>query len=236
MRVFVSVCMVAAALLVAACGPGAKKHLVKQLDEEFKKSSDRRIAATARFRRPLAFAKGQYVVHRLTDKKGRRSISRMAIIGREDDGWIIEFYSLSESSEGVTQMLISGLDPATRSADGFDVKWVKVKDDKGQISTIDGPMLQFTKGMYKKMAANMNVEVTTFTSGGPVTVPAGVFANTLKFTSDVQYMGKKVRSEGWYHSGVPISGLVKSVSDDGNSTMELVDFGLRGAVSALNAD
>jgi hypothetical protein len=40
-------------------------------------------------------------------------------------------------------------------------------------------------------------------------------------------------ADSYYHKEVPISGMVKSVSDDGKSTMELVAFGKSGSVKSF---
>jgi hypothetical protein len=41
-------------------------------------------------------------------------------------------------------------------------------------------------------------------------------------------MGMKFRSKSWFHEKVPVNGMVKSITDNGKMTSELLEFGTSG--------
>ena len=89
------------------------------------------------------------------------------------------------------------------------------------------------KGFYKKGLTGMIVNVENSSDGGNVRVPAGIFNGCSKVKTEVSILGSKTVADSYYHKEVPISGLIKSVSDDGKSTTELLDFGKSGAVKSF---
>jgi hypothetical protein len=60
--------------------------------------------------------------------------------------------------------------------------------------------------------------------------PAGRFVGCYKGRTEVTFAGFKSTSVTWSHPAVPISGMVRSLGDNG-STGELVAFGTTGAKS-----
>jgi hypothetical protein len=155
----------------------------------------------------------------------------MAIVGEEQGGWIIETHSLTQSSESITQMLVLGMDKVyqTGTIDDLEIVWVKIKPHGQTVQTFEGPMLTLTKGLYKKGLAGLEVQSTMGVDSGTVSVPAGSFKGTLKSGSEVSFLGKKFFSDAWFHPSVPINGMVKSVSKNEDTVIELLDFGLSGA-------
>jgi hypothetical protein len=224
-----------ALIFVISCGPSVNPQLRARIDGYSHGSPASKYAGVRKFMEPMPYAPGQYVVFLTTDKKGVKSISKISIIGKQSGGWIFENYSLTESQESVSQMLITGLDKAknSKNPDDIDILWVKIRDKKGQITTIDGPVLSFTKSLYKGMMPKVNQDFSVSKDGGAVRVPAGSFSGTLKVHTEQKIMGSNVVTDSWVHPAVPINGLVKSVSEDGDYTMELVKFGIKGAVSEL---
>ena len=67
-----------------------------------------------------------------------------------------------------------------------------------------------------------------------VTVPAGSFRGVVKFPSTVQAGPFTLRLTGWYHPAIPLGGSVKSQSDDGKITTEVLGYGDSGAQSVLD--
>ncbi len=131
-------------------------------------------------------------------------------------------------------MLIKGLEAAARGdLNAVDIVWVKLKDEKGNVTQIDGVTLSITKGMYKDLLSNIYVDVTNSQDAGALTVPAGQFEGTSKIRSKTKIFGKTYEADGWYHKEVPINGLVRSVATDNSFTSELVDFGKTGAKSSI---
>ena len=220
--------------LLMACGASIDPLLQSKLHLYFSKSSGKSYNAGAKFIKPMPYAVGQYVVHGMTNGE-KKSLVKTSIVGQESGGWIVESYSLSESQESTSQMLITGLErvAASGNVDDLDIVWVKVKQKDGKIEMIEGPVLSITKGLYRKGLMGFNVKLNQTAEGGNVSVNAGTFAGTVKTRSEVSFLGSTYVSDNWYHSEVPINGLVKSVSDDGKYTMELLDFGTYGAEKTI---
>jgi hypothetical protein len=219
-------------LFLASCvtTPAPNPILVSQIDSQFNANPSRTYQASGKFKRPIAYKVGQYVVTGMTSPS-ERSVMKMAIVGKEQNGWILETHSLTQNSESVTQMLVVGLDTVYRTGtiDELDILWVKVKPDGNSVQTIEGPILAMTKSLYKNALAGLEVQSQTMADGGTVSVPAGHFKGTAKVSSEVSFMGQKHLSSAWIHPSVPINAMVKSVSDDGDTTIELLGFGLSGA-------
>ena len=210
--------------------PSPNPVFVNQIDSYFNNTKTRTYKASGKFKRPMPYKVGQYVVTGMISPSGH-SVSKMAIVGKEQKGWIIETHSLTQSSESTTQMLVSGMEKVyeTGSIDDLDIIWVKIKPQGEPVQTIEGPMLTLTKGLYKKALAGLEVRTTMSTESGTVRVPAGKFEGTLKSSSEVSFLGKKYLSDAWFHPAVPINGMVKSVSKNGDTVIELLDFGVFGA-------
>jgi hypothetical protein len=219
------------ASFIMSCGPSASPILQKKIGDLSTKTSSTSYSISGKFVKPMALEVGQWVSY-ISNNEGKKSISKTSIVGKEGDAWIIESYSLTESEEGCVQMCISGIDKFTGNPDDLDIKWVKMMKN-GQLSIIDGPVLSLTKSFYKKGLTNFGVNVAGSLDGGSVNVPAGTFKGTAKVRSEVSFIGSTYTSDGWYHTSVPISGMVKSTSVENNSTIELLDFNTSGAVKSF---
>ena len=213
-------------LFLISCGASVNPQLKAKVDNQFAVSESTQFASTQKFMKPKPYAVGQYVILGQTDSDGKKSVTRMAIVGREQGGWIIENYTVSEKDEGIMQMLVVGLEKVATSGnvDDLEILWVKVKEEDGKIQKIEGPMLSMMKGLYKQGLSGVSVKITTYKDGGIVQVPAGIFKGTNVVYSETSFFGKTTKSKGWYHYSVPINGLVKAVDNDGN-TIVLLKFG-----------
>ena len=219
-----------AILFLAACAPKENPALVGKINDYFANTGSKSYDGSGKYN-PMPYAVGQYVVHGQTNN-GKRSVSKTAIVGKEQGGWIIETHSIDPASEGKMQMLVVGLDAiqAGKDFDNLDILWVKIQSADGQIQTIDGQMLAMAEGMYKKHLNAFNVNATAnWQPGEDVAVPAGTFRNAVSTDTEVSVMGMKFRSTAWFHEKVPVNGMVKSVSDDSKSTSVLLEFGYSGA-------
>ncbi len=223
-----------AIVLLASCGPSADPALQRRIDEYYAKANPRTFGVSMKDFKPMPYAVGQWAMYGVTGD-GKRSISKESIVGQESGGWIIETYSLSETQESTMQMLVTGLDKARESMDpeDIDIVWVKTRDKNGKIETIEGPVLSVTKGLYRKNLVNFSVKQLGTEDGGSVTVPAGTFPGTIKTMAEATFFLSTYTSDGWFHSAVPINGMVKSVVREKNITMELLDFGKTGAVKSF---
>jgi len=234
MKKGILIMFVAAGLV--SCGASTNPQLKAKIGGIFSQSSSSKNYGTSRrFVSPMRYAVGQYVVHGVTEDDGTRSISKTAVVGRDGSAYVLEFSNLTESKESVSQLCIDGLDKAARSGntDDIDIRWIKVKGEDGKVQKLEGPMIYMMRAMYKNTLRSVNVKVGTYTNGGVVRVPAGIFGGTNVVNAEVVVLGSTYRSKAWYHSSVPINGMVKSVTDDNEQTMELLDFGTRGAVAQI---
>jgi len=181
----------------------------------------------------MPYAVGQYVILGTTDSSGNRTISRTMIAGKADGGWVIESGTLNSAEETAVQLCVRGLEKAATSgnAESVEIVWIKIKNEKGAIQRVDGPVLAMMRSLYKNNLSSLNVKATAYVNGGTISVPAGTFAATNRVEAEATFLGKTYRSTVWHHSAVPINGMVKSVSDDGKNQTVLLGFGLRGAVS-----
>jgi hypothetical protein len=221
-------------VFLSACGASADPALQGRIAGYFGNSSAKSFPATGKFLKPMPYAVGQYVMSGIVND-GKRSISKMSIVGQEQGGWIIETYSLSESDEAWTQMLVKGLEQAGErgSVDDIDIVWVKTKQKDGKVVSIEGPVLSITRGIYRGALGGFKVSIAAPVDGGTVSVPAGIFSGTMKSSSESSFLGRSYKSDGWFHADVPINGMVKSTSVENNMTIELLEFGRSGAVRSF---
>jgi len=225
--------LLAIALIINSCGPSVNPAYQQKIGTFYGKSLDKTYPSSAKFSKPMSLAVGQWVLWGLTSD-GKKSISKTSIVGKEGGGWIIEVYSLSEYDESTIQYLVKGIEQASEKGnlDEIEMVWMKIRDKDGNITMQEGMVLDMTKGFYKKALEHFSVKIDG-TDGGSVKVAAGTFPGTTKYRSQVTFLGSYYESDGWYHSEVPISGMIKSVSTDNKVTMELLDFGRTGATKSF---
>ena len=179
---------------------------------------------------------GEWAVYRSLEGGKLKAVIKMAIVGKEGDAWIYEFVSYSEGDSAAIQEAVQGLDSVVQSgsADKGNVVWVKVKGRDGKVQRFDGALLGMGGAAYKNMlTANAATYAAGVTAGGIVTVPAGTFAATWKVQSQVSHGRSPGQGVGWVSTQVPLWHLIKAVSDDGNTVLELVDFGSSGYQSSF---
>ena len=152
------------------------------------------------------------------------------VVGQVGDAFWIESVHESYSGRTVTKILLSipnRTDPAS-----IEIRGVVMKDRNGHVNSFDGPVLNMMQGMYRGVVSNLIVSW----QGQPqedTSVPAGNFTGCFKMRTDAQWGPWKSASMSWSHPAVPLSGMVRSEGIDRPSSMELVAFGLSGAVSEL---
>ena len=224
---------VTAAFMFIGCGPKADPVMVGKVNNYFTVTSTKTYTGSGTYK-PMPLAIGQFVTHGNTEDDGKRSVSRTAIVGKEGRGWILETYTINEHSESLTQMLIVGLENVytAKGLENFDILWVKVKGKNGQIQTIEGAPLMMAKSFYMSALQSFDISaITNQASETDITVPAGTFKNTFSADAEMSVMGMTFRSTSWFHEKVPVNGMVRSITDGGKMTSELLDFGKSGAKS-----
>jgi hypothetical protein len=224
---FVLLC--AAVPIVAGCGPS--------IDAAAKADIDRRSGALGQPAQtipapsgflPQPLRVGQWTQHRLLDENQQPSFLTYKVVGQDGDAFWMEALTESYTGRMVTKILLAipdRMDPAS-----IDIRALSMKDKNGHVTTIDGPMLQMMRGLYKNAVSMLIISW----QGQPqedAAVPAGQFTGCFKMRTDAQWGPWKSANTSWSHPEVPISGLVRSQGIDKPTSMELVAFGQTGAVS-----
>jgi len=229
------VCGIAMAMFLSACGtltaPQPNPVFVDQIDAYFGKAKNETYTSSGVFTKPIPYSAGQFVVMGMTSPT-EKNVSKISIVGKEQGGWILETYSLTPTAEGISQMLIVGLEAVakTGSMKDIDIVWVKMKNNDQPVQKLDGVMLNMVEGFIQSSISDLVVRTqTTPEDGGTVKTLAGIFQGTTKTRGEVSFLGKKYASDSWMHPAVPINGMVKSVTAEEGQTIELLDFGLSGA-------
>jgi len=226
-----TILLMPAAFLFTGCGPNPDPVMVDKVNNHFATNSSKTYNGSGKYN-PMPLAVGQFVTHGNTDDDGTRSVSRTAIVGKEGRGWILETYSINDHSESCTQMLVVGMENmhTSQGLENLDILWVKIKDENGQIQTIEGPTLMMAKSFYKSALQSFDISaITNQASGADVSVPAGTFKKTFSADAEMSVMGMTFRSTSWFHEKVPVNGMVRSITDGGKMTSVLLDFGKTGA-------
>ncbi len=178
---------------------------------------------------------GDWAVYKILKNGQISSVVKLAVVGKTDDAWIYEFDSYTQDRTSAMQMAVKNLSQALGSAQGENEKilWMKIKDEHGKITKLEGSMLGMMGNMSKAALTGGSPEVSSVEKGGTVTVPAGTFLGTWKVSSHVSNGQTSEAGMAWISTRVPLWHVVKSVSDNGSTSMELVDFGTTGFVSAF---
>ena len=218
-----------AALVFFSCGASADRRLVAKINTYYSVKKSATYGISKNFTSPMPYSVGQYVITGTTDSDGDKSINSIAITGKSGRAWIFEFYTLTPTSESAMQICMAGMAKAARTGnmDAVEIRWIKIREGSGQVQKIEGSMLTMMKAVYKKTIASLQVNVSGIKSGGLVEVPAGVFRGTKKVKGESSFLGKTYHSTCWYHSSVPVNGMVRSTTDDGEIVTELLDFGFK---------
>lgn len=213
----------------AGCAPS--------VDPAAKADIDRRLAAlgtpTQSYGAPTGFAPmpfqtGQWTVHKLTDDNGRPSFMTYKIVGEDSGAFWLETVTETYSGKTMLKMLVAI--PNRMDMGSVDIRAVSFKDNKGHVTSFDGPMLALMRNTYKNVISTLVVSWQGLPQED-TTVPAGKFTGCFKARTDATWGPWHAASVSWSHAAVPLSGLVKSQGVDKPNTMELVAFGLAGAQS-----
>jgi hypothetical protein len=221
--------LVAVLLLAVGCGAS--------VDPAAKADIDRRVGALSAPRQsfaaptgfqPVPFAAGQWTRHKLVDEKGAPSFMTYKIIAQEGDAFWVE--SVIETYAGRTMMKMLLAIPDRMDPRTLDIRAVAIKDKNGRVTNLDGPMLSLMRSTFQGAVSTLIINWQGLPQEDAA-APAGKFAGCFKARTDASWGPWHSANTSWSHAAVPISGLVRSEGIDKPTTMELVDFGLTGAVS-----
>jgi hypothetical protein len=218
-------------LALAACGPS--------IDSAAKADIDHRLSAMAPSGQtfpapvmvvPKPLVVGQWTQHRLINDKGQPSLSTYKVVGEDGGAYWVEVANESYYGKTVTKILLAIPDRANPST--MEIRAVKMKDKKGRVTELEGPMIQLMRSAYQ---GSVNMLAVSW-QGLPresANVVAGHFSDCYKARTDASWGVWHAASTAWMHPMVPISGLVKSEGVDHPTSMELVGFGEVGATSEI---
>jgi hypothetical protein len=229
--VSVAATLVFGASLLGGCGPS--------IDPAAKADIDRRVSllkpvgqvwpAPAAYM-PPNFAVGQWTQHKVVDDKGQPSFMTYKVVAQDGAAFWVEMSNESYMGKTVTKMLMSignRMDPQSVTIHG-----VKMRDAKGRVNEFDQNMVALMQSLWR---GSVNMLFISW-QGQPqedAAVPAGTFSGCFKMRTDASWGPFSTASMSWSHAAVPLSGLVRSQGLDKPNTMELVAFGMTGAVSEL---
>jgi hypothetical protein len=177
---------------------------------------------------PLPFQTGQWITDKLVDENGRPSLLTYKVIGEDAGAFWLETSTESYSGRTMMKMLLAvsnRMDP-----NSIDIRTVAIKDANGHVTNFDGPMLALMRGSLKGVLSTLVVSWQGLPQED-ATVPAGTFTGCFKTRTDASWGPWHSSSTAWSHPAVPLNGLVKSQGIDRPTTIELIAFGLSGAVS-----
>jgi hypothetical protein len=215
--------------LLSACAPS--------IDPAAKADIDRRVAALGAPQQsfpapsgfvPMPFAAGQWTRHKLIDDKGQPSFMTYKVLAQEGDAFWVEVVTDQYSGRTIMKMLLAI--PNRMDPNSIDIRAVSLKDSRGHVTNLDGPMLSLMRSTYQGTLSTLVVSWQGLPQEDAA-VPAGTFAGCFRARTDATWGPWHTANTSWSHAAVPLSGLVKSQGIDKPTSMELVEFGLTGAAS-----
>ena len=217
------------AILITSCSSGPKKDSPSALDPLWQGAG--KAYKAKKFYKVRKWAPGQYVVVGNKVDGVKESVSRMLVVGKKSGGWIFETTSTNREGK-VTgmQMLITGYERAvnTGKTDQIKVVWMKMLQEDGTVQKLEETQIMvYNFALQSTWSKLINVN-TRFKNGGSVTVPAGTFASTSTANAEVKILFKTFKSTSWLHPDVPVNGVVRTSSEDGENVTELISFGYNG--------
>jgi hypothetical protein len=177
---------------------------------------------------PMPFQTGQWTTHKLIDGDGQPSFLTYKVVG--EDAGAIWLETVTETYSGRTMMKMLLAIPNRMDANSIDIRAVAMKDRNGHVTNFDGPMLALVRGTLKGVLSTLVISWQGLPQEDAAT-PAGRFAGCFRARTDAAWGPWHAASTSWSHAAVPLNGLVKSQGVERPNSMELIAFGLGGAVS-----
>ncbi len=178
----------------------------------------------------MSLAPGQWIQYRMVKDKGQPSFDTYEVLSAEADAFWIKAVRETSSGRVVSQMLVAlgdRKDPAQ-----IEIRAIKEEDSEGRLSEFRQPMIGSMQLLLREALAWMVVPWEGLPQES-ASVPAGRFVGCFRVRSHAEWAGVHGVWDSWWHPAVPISGMVRSLRVDEPFTMELVGYGLTGAVSEL---
>ncbi|HCF61045.1 MAG TPA: hypothetical protein DFS52_23995 [Myxococcales bacterium] len=193
------------------------------------------LAAPAAYE-PMPWEVGQWVLLKITDSKQQPSIQRVSVVGREGEALWVETETQDYYRHTLSKVLYAKMPRTPQEAVEAMQKMVSKTDDQPQEVfdfTSNDPGTRLTKNLMKSFAQGVVVAAVDAEQVEDATVPAGTFRGCAKVAAKAVVGPVSKDTTSWFHPAVPVNGSVKGLSNDGEWTVELLDFGLTGAQSKL---
>jgi hypothetical protein len=217
--------------LVSACG--------SHVDPAAKASIDRQVAQLAPGKQhygppsePNAAPpkEGQWVKQYVIDADGKDSFVTIKVLQIRDDKLWLETETQSYAGNSAAKVLATLGDRHDPNTIDIYEYWLKHTD--GKVQQFPPALLESMKPMLRKLFASAIVSHAP-EQQEDVRVAAGTFEQAYKARIKLTVLGQNVEQDAWWHSDVPLNGIVKSVGIDPSGRTELVAFGQSGARSAF---
>lgn len=205
--------------LLAGCGaPPRYKAKLDRL-EASPPRQERSYAGRLPFAR-LPLEVGQWVEYLGRSEEGGPFLLRQEVVGREGGAFWVQQTHTTYWEQTTLKLLMDGL--ASANPKGVEVLKVLHGDPRGKVKDVSDLASEL-----KELLAAVLPQKVTGDRGITVTVPAGTFSNTV-----LQRVGVDGPHQ-WFHSEVPIWGIVRTRILEEGEIWELLDFGLTGARDAF---
>ncbi|HEY0840883.1 MAG TPA: hypothetical protein VGD74_11905 [Vulgatibacter sp.] len=192
--------------------------------------SDRQVGAPTS-QDLLPWKKGQWATYRMVSGKEKQpTFVRIEILDQSAEGTWIQTETQSYYDRAVARVLYAQM-PKDVDEVMDVVKKMVIEVDGQEPQEIDftqnNPIVNLMKSSMKQHASwGYGSSKVDFQGAKSVKVPAGTFEGCGSYKATVTVLGTSSTSTAFVHPEVPLGGVVRSVSDDGDHLSELVDFGI----------
>lgn len=218
-----------AAILIAGCGPAINAAAKADIDRQLVPRDSIPVvpAPDSGAFKPMPLAAGQWATFKVVDGKSPPSILTYKILAEENGAFWVESVSETYQGKKVQKLLVffgSRTDPK-----GIKIRAIKTMDN-GYKNELPNSMVSMVEELFKGALSSLILDWKGLPQEDAV-APAGSFAGCYKARTKTQWGPWKREADSWCHPAVPINGLVRGKGTDGKFAMELLAYGLTGAVS-----
>jgi len=176
---------------------------------------------------PMPLKVGQWIQTKGVDESGNLALTTIKLVGQEGESFWQETVSQTAYGSMTIRALINFgdlTDPNTKK-----VLRVQMKDTDGHVTEYPTGAVDFMRSLGPSISSASWKGLLQ----EDVQVPAGRFVQCYKGPLSITTLLGTTTGSVWWHSGVPINGIVKSVGHGGvgGGTVELIALGLEGAKS-----
>jgi len=176
------------------------------------------------------FQAGQWLQYKSVDEFDTPTIVTYKLIS--SDGFSHSVELVEEGYDGTTSRYMElQFDPG-RAPSSLQVRRVLTKrnDDPPRESSPEDLLIK--ESYYRALASQLFVSWSDGTADENVSLAIGKFHGCYKRENILLIAGSTFRAQSWHHPAIPLFGMIKAERSDGTQgTMELVDFGFKGARS-----